>query len=1020
MRAFLLGLVLLGAPAQDADEQYTYVAALAEKGLHEQVVREAREFLRANPAHAKAELARYRLACALFELGRSKEAQPEFARLADRAGFEFAAEVQFRLAQCHLDAGERAEAEARLARVLAAKKDYLRAPALALLAQSELARKDHAAALAHFDELARASKDAGYALDARAGRAWCLYRLGKPAEAAAAAEAVLAGEAAGRAGEMAFLLGECRLDQGDARGALAAFRSVGAGEFADAAARGEGFALAAVGDHAAAARAFGRVVREFSQSVHRAECALHEGIELLAAGDAAAAAKALARGELDADPDALGWRARAQAASGARDAALATLERAVGLAPAGERRDALALQRADLLAELGRGAEARADYARVGSARALLAAAVQALEAREPGQAVDLAARLLERFPDSELRTDALLALGEGLFGAGRHGEAAEAFAAAQERDADATRKTRACAREAWSHYLAGDLRRAAERFDAAARGPAELAEVEEAAFMAGRAREDAGERDLAREAWARALQRFPRGAHADEARLRSALAESDGSTAALEELARGLDRGPLAARARFELAERRSHAGDDADALRDYRAALAADPQGPFAARARYGIAWSAFQSKDYSAAAAALRELDVAPSVGAGERSRAKGTDAGPAVPPELAGAARELGAWIALRRGELDVALERWRALGAGASDEARSTSLVRALCAALAKANRAADARAVVEAFAASARTPSARAAASIERVLLLADGGDADGAERALAEARTAAKDDPRLAEAAFRIAEARFAAGEDARAIEAYDAAAASADAGIAAPALYKAGFTRLRAGDAAGAERSLERLVASFPQHELVHESLFLLGEARYRQDDWPAAVEALERVRREAPRHAVLPKVLFRLGLAQGRQEHWKECAETLAELVKRAPEFPNLAEAELWRGRARGALGDARGARAAFDRVLALDKGLLSAAAHLEIGRLYFDAGDEDGALSEFLKVAVLYAGDDEVCEALVLAGQVLEAQGKPAEAAKQYREAREKHPKARYAAEAARRLAELTKR
>mgnify|MGYP001017677850 FL=1 len=68
----------------------------------------------------------------------------------------------------------------------------------------------------------------------------------------------------------------------------------------------------------------------------------------------------------------------------------------------------------------------------------------------------------------------------------------------------------------------------------------------------------------------------------------------------------------------------------------------------------------------------------------------------------------------------------------------------------------------------------------------------------------------------------------------------------------------------------------------------------------------------------------------------------------------------------------------------------------------------------------AVWQFLKVAVLYADDDAVCEALVLAGQVLEAQGKRDEAAKQYREASEKHPRARYAAEAARRLAALAPR
>lgn len=1048
MRAFLFVVALLGVPAQDADEQYTYVAALAEKGLHDRVVREAREFLRANPNHAKAELARYRLACALFELGRLAEARPEFAELAKRAGFEFSAEVQFRLAQCLLDGGARAEAEAALGRVLAARKEYLRAPALALLAQSELARQDAAAALAHFDELLRAAADGPYALDARAGRAWCLLRLGKPADAAAAARAVLATQPAQRGDELAFLLGEALLDAHDARGALEAYRTVGAGTYSDAAARGEGFALAELGDHAGAARAFARVVAEFPKSQHVGECALHAGIELLASGDAAGAAAALARGELDRDPEALAWRARAQAKSGARDAALATLARALELTPAGEGRDRLALQRADLLAESGRANEARAEYARVGSDRALLAAAVQALDAKEPAQAIDLAARLLERFPDSPLRTDAVLALGEGLFAAGRHAEAAEAFAAAQEGDADPTRRARACAREAWSLYLGGELARSAERFDAAASGPVELSETEEAAFMAGRAREDAGDRAGACAAFERAAQRFPTGAHAAEARLRAALLDADGSDAALERLARGSNAGPLAARARFELAERRSHAGDDARALELYRAVVAAEPAGAYAARALYGVAWSAFQTKQHDAAESALAEL---------ERARD--------VEPDLASAGRELAAWVALRRGDLDAALERTRAwlasvrgtpeaarakdgadeaprngrrpngasgatsMGAsngatngasGGDVSARAAALVRALTSALTAAKRTDDARRLVEALASVATTPDARASVDAERVLLLVDAGDVDGAERAFAGLRARAATDARVAEAAFRIGEARLAKGETARATECYDAAASNADESVAAPALYKAGFTRLRADDAVGAERALAAFVERFPKSELVHEASFLLGEARWRRGAYAEAIEVLERVRRAAPNHAVMPKVLFRLGLAYGKSERWRECSDALAELAKRAPDFPNLAEAELWRGRARAATGDGRGARAAFDRVLALDKGLLSAQAHLEIGRLLFDAKDDEGALSEFLKVAVLYADDDAVCEALVLAGQVLEAQGKRDEAAKQYREASEKHPKARYAAEAARRLAALPPR
>ncbi len=208
MRALALLLVLASSPLQDpADEQYAYVAALAGKGLHAQVVREAQGFLREHPEHPKADLARYRLASALFELSREREALPVLQELGRRAGFEFAAEVQFRLGQCLLATGERAGAERALAQVLAAPKEYLVAPSLALLAGSELARKDDEHALAHFDALL-ARKDAGdYAADARCGRAWCLQHLGRAAEAAQAARSALAGSAGtARPGEMGFLL----------------------------------------------------------------------------------------------------------------------------------------------------------------------------------------------------------------------------------------------------------------------------------------------------------------------------------------------------------------------------------------------------------------------------------------------------------------------------------------------------------------------------------------------------------------------------------------------------------------------------------------------------------------------------------------------------------------------------------------------------------------------------------------------------------------------------------------------
>ncbi len=517
---------------------------------------------------------------------------------------------------------------------------------------------------------------------------------------------------------------------------------------------------------------------------------------------------------------------------------------------------------------------------------------------------------------------------------------------------------------------------------------------------MAARSREDAADATAA-ESYDRFVARFQKGAHRDEAELRCALlCGPEAGRARLEKLLGRLGQGPLAARARFEIAERLSQSGHGTDAIPHYRGALADPAIGEYGPRASYGLAWCLYQQKQYSESAAEL------------ERLLAQG-----GLEPKLQQAASELAVWSTLQGGDLDRALRGWNALVKSGCDEERCGPLLHALCTALGKEKRAGDARAAVDGFERAARSPRGHAKAAVERALLLANADKTDEARREIEKLRAQGVQDPVLSEALFRLGENCYAKGADAQAIPLYDAAASEASAPIVDRALYKAGFARMRSNDVAGAEKSFQKLVDEHPQSELFHETLFLLGEAQFRQRHFEAAAKNLERVRREAPRHAVLPKALFRLGLTLGELQRWKESAEVLAALVKANPDFPNLAEAELGRGRALAESGDVRAGRAALERVLALDKGLLSAQAHLELGRLSYGANDLDGALSEFLKVAVLYDGDEEVAEALVLAGRVLEEQKQLDKALAQYKEALEKHPKARYAGEAQKRLSEL---
>jgi tetratricopeptide (TPR) repeat protein len=75
------------------------------------------------------------------------------------------------------------------------------------------------------------------------------------------------------------------------------------------------------------------------------------------------------------------------------------------------------------------------------------------------------------------------------------------------------------------------------------------------------------------------------------------------------------------------------------------------------------------------------------------------------------------------------------------------------------------------------------------------------------------------------------------------------------------------------------------------------------------------------------------------------------------------------------------------------------------------------MHLAAKELDPALSEFLKVAVLYDLPEETGQALLGAGQALEAQGDVARAIAQYKEVVEKHGQSSAAPPARQRLREL---
>lgn len=1003
LRTLVLCLAALLAPSQtDADEQYAFVARLAEQKLFDQVVVEAERFLTEHPRHAKANAARYRLACARFELDDVRAARADFAELADVRGFEFEGEVLFRLGQCALEEHECAAAVKALERAVEAARDYLKTPARWLLGEALFACEDYARADAAYRVVLAATPAGEYTDDALAGATWCAYRTKRFDEAERLAARYRTEFPRGeRAAELQYLRGEALLELDRPREALECFAAVREGELADGALRGAGFAQSALGDHGRAAQCFARVVEVFPQSRHAAECALQAGVEWLAAGRPADAVRALSAPAAGESFDVLVWRARALAAANEHAAALATLERAANLAPDDAASARVASARADSLAALGRKDEALAEYRRAGDDYALAAAAIAHWNERRLADAADAARGLLEKFPQSEHAGEAWLVLGECELAGGRHAEAERAFVAAAAAASAPAKRTHAASRRAWCRYLAGDPRGAASLFaEVAAAGGEDATEVDEAAFMAARALEAAGDASAARAGYERYLAERPRGAKVDEAALRVALLDGGDAAATLERLA-GLVRTArepeIAARARFELAERLSRAGRAADAIEHYRALLASDTNASLAPAARYGLAWCLQAQGDVAGASELLSPLLADPELDDGLRSSSS-----------------ELAVWCAAKRDDPDALLAAWRSFASGRPEEARLVTIARTALEALRKARRSDDVERVLAELEPRLTSDAARATLAVERAYARLDARDPDGAEAALEAAARLAPRDPAVAEAAFFVGEARWTAGAKDRALALYERAALVPANPALDRALYKLGFAKLERQDVAGAERAFATLLESAPKSSLVAETRFLLGEARFRRKAWADACAALEPVVRETPKHEVVPKALYRLGLARVELGEWQAAVDALGELAKRAPDFPNLAEAELARGKALAALGRTRDARAALARTIALDQGLFSARAHLALGEIALAAGEHETALSEFLKVAVLYDAPDENARGLLLAGRTLEARGDRAKAAERYREVVEKFATSPSAAEARERL------
>jgi tetratricopeptide (TPR) repeat protein len=931
------------APADVAAQDAQHIETLVARGLHPLAAKEARRFLERYPRHAEADRVRYRLAGALAAQQQFDAARELYAELSQQTAFDWAGEAAQRLGQLELDAGRLEPASVAFARALELGPAYLRPAAAHWLGETEYRRQRWAEAEAAWELVLReAGEDAQtqeLRRSARAGRAWCAFQMQRWDEVVARVEQCSAVDSSADLDELWLLAGDAHSRAHRPTEARAAYGRVRSKAHAELGLRGAAYAALDAGDEAGASSGFTDLLRRYPQGAHASDAAIQLGALRLRSGDARAALALLSSAPLAASAEAQYWRARAEQALERPTQALATLERALTLAPAAELAPRIQALRAELLLAAGRPDEARAALAATGSAAALQAAMAAALNGGDPVLAAEFARDLAARFPDSAQRADAELVLAEELFQRKQYAAARDAFDALANGVAAPELQRRAALRGAWSTWLAGDRAAAAQRFAA--------------------------------------LE--PRCAGTPEAaELRTARA-----------------------RCQIELAEELARTGDATAAVQAWRAALDANVAADTAPRARLGLAWALYQS---GATVEAERELAVCL--------------ADRALDATQRAEALELRVWTLVKLGSAAPAVAAWRAY---ASDSAPSTEQRRAE-AARAVANLCADggdptnALALLDECLRGMRTTEFALSLLEDATWFALKAERIDAAESRARAAAKAAPSDERSARACRAVADAWLARKDPRRALEWYEAAAV-APGGERGAALYGAAWCRLETNDARGARDTLARLLALPELGELTARARYLAGETCWKLAELSQAAEHYRAALEAALEPALAPRAWLRVAtgeLESGRAEPALAALEQFDQLVRSGVAGPidGRDEAALTRARALLLTERAADGLAQLEQLAAATPSLWSARAALALAAAAQARGDDDAALSQWIKLSGRWGGEAERSRALYDAARVFERRGDGVQALLHYDELLDAHPQCALAADAAR--------
>jgi TolA-binding protein len=830
-------------------------------------------------------------------------------------------------------------------------------------------------------------------------------------------------------------LGRTLALQGDSQGALKVLQELadhGGPEWVDKALLQIGQIQAGVGQPARALSALETLERVAPRSVLIPESRLGRAEALLKL-DRQGEAEPLLRSLAAEGPPALAGQAAftlatAQLEKGRAAESLGTVDEVLKRSPRSPMAAALLFQSAEAALKLGKADEARARYLRAFEADpadpwaddALLRAAQLALEGSDHDTARRLAGNFAARFPASPRRADARLVEGRAALASGKPKDAIKILTAGLAQDKPGPETAQAERYYLGLAYRAdGQPAKEAEVFDALARTPA-AAVAADAQYMLGQGHIEARRFAEAIPPLEKYLADKPNGevadyawAHLAQARLEQG--QTDAAEKALAQLAARFPRSKALTPTRLRLAEA-AVAAKQYDRAAGLFTLVAQGDDPALTIRARSGLGWALLEAgKPAEAAAAFANLLAEAPN--------------DPHAPDAALGRGRAL-----------ELAGKSNDALAAYASVSTTYPRTSQADLAALARARLLVETKHPDEAAEAFAQyveahsgpgqpqpqpQPQSQSAGvpALDTVLsewawALIDAGKTDQADEVFARLLKQFPRSPHAAHARFNLGESAFQARRYDDAIALLTPLAApevEAPPELVQSALYRLGRAETERKDWEAAARTFDRLLTEYPQNRYRREARFWRSEVALATDDLKTAEAGFSALAAERPEPSDPPgfglSVRRRLIQCLVGRSKWDQAIAAAEKYRADAPQDPQLADVDYYRGRALQGLARFDEARAAYQAVIEARRGGdLAARAQLMRGETYFHQKNYRDAVSEFLKVEILYDAPAWQAAAMLEAGKVYERLAQPADAAETYERLRARFPKEPSASEA----------